>query len=99
MIRAQELKHLLGAREGERGGNKGDVRKGAMEKSWRVKVIGGKKVRGDDPIEYFLPTGVRGNFWIPEGLMAVKVPRIKKFLEEGRMEGKKSRFCYPLKSE
>ena len=54
-------------KEGKRGGSKGDVRKGAaargaMEKSWRVKVIEGNEVRGNDPIEYFLPTGVGSTF-------------------------------------
>ena len=33
-----------------------------MEKSRYVKVIDGKEVREDDPIEYFLPTGVESTF-------------------------------------
>ena len=41
MIRTQVLKHLQEAREGERGGSKGDVIGGATEKS--RKVIEGKK--------------------------------------------------------
>ena len=60
MIRTQVLKYLPGAREGKRGGSKGDVRGGAIEKSRYVKVIEGE-VR-DDPIEYFLPTGVGRTF-------------------------------------
>ena len=31
----------------------------------------------------------------PRRVIAVKVPRMKRFLEEERMEEKKSRFCYP----
>ena len=62
MIKAQVLKHLQGAREGERGGSKENVRRGAttsgaMEKSWRVGVIEQKEIRGDDPIKYLLLTG------------------------------------------
>ena len=61
MIRTQVLKHLPGAREGGRGGSKGDVRGGEMEKSRYVWVIEEKEVR-EDPIEYFLPTGVGSTF-------------------------------------
>ena len=42
----------------EREGSKGDVRGGAMEKSRYVRVIEGKQIRRDDPIEYFLPTNL-----------------------------------------
>ena len=63
VIRTQVLKHLSGAKEGERGGSKKDVKRGAtareaMEESEYVKVIEGKKVRRDDPIECFLPVRV-----------------------------------------
>ena len=62
MIRTQVLKHLPGAREGERGGSKEDVKgeataRRAMEKSKYVRAIE-KEVREDDPIEYLLATGV-----------------------------------------
>ena len=64
MIRTEVLKHLSGAGEGDRGVSKGDVRKGAtakraMKKSRYMGVIEGEEVRGDDPIEYFLPMGDR----------------------------------------
>ena len=36
----------------------GNVRRGEMEKGGCVRVIEGKEVRGDDPVEYFFPTGV-----------------------------------------
>ena len=39
------------------GGSKGDARRGAMEKSYHERVIEKNEVRGDDPIEYFLPMG------------------------------------------
>ena len=63
MVRTQALKHLPGARKGKRGGSKGDVRRGAtasgaMETGGCVRVIEGEEVRGDDPVEYFLPAGV-----------------------------------------
>ena len=35
---------------------------GAIEKSRYVRVIEVKEVRGDHPIEYFLPTGVESTF-------------------------------------
>ena len=53
MIRTQVLKHLPAAREGEREGSKGDVKRGAMKKSRYVRIIEGEEVRRDDPIEYF----------------------------------------------
>ena len=37
-----------------------------MEKSWRVRAIERKLVRGDDPIEYFLPTRVMVGVVPPE---------------------------------
>ena len=36
--------------------------RGAMEKSWRARVIERKEARGDDQIEYFLSTGIKSNF-------------------------------------
>ena len=66
MIRTQVLKHLPGAKEGERRESKGDVRGGAtdreaMEKSRYVRGTKRKEVR-DDPIEYFIPTRVVSTF-------------------------------------
>ena len=57
MIRAQALKHLPGASEGEGGGRKGDVRGEAMKKSRCVRVIEGEEVRRDGPVEYFISIG------------------------------------------
>ena len=56
------LKHFPGARNGERGGSKGNVREGSMEKGGYGRVIEGEKVRRDDPIEYFFPAGVGSTF-------------------------------------
>ena len=47
--------------------SKGDVRggatvRGAMEKSRYVRVIKGEEVRRNDPIEYFLHTGIGRTF-------------------------------------
>ena len=62
MVRTKVLGHLPGARKGKRRGGRGDVRReatarGAMEKSGCVGVLEGEEVRGDDPVEYFLPAG------------------------------------------
>ena len=51
----------------KRGGSKEAVRRGGtarevMEKSRYVVVIEREEVRGDDPIKYFLPTGVGSTF-------------------------------------
>ena len=65
MISAQALKYLPEVRE--EGASKGDVRKGAMEKNWCVRVIDRKEAIGDDPIEYLLTTVTRSTFWIRKG--------------------------------
>ena len=57
MIRTQVLKHLPGAREGEREGSKRYVRKGVMEKSSYVRVIEGEGVKKDGPIKISSPRG------------------------------------------
>ena len=49
---AREVKRAA-AEERERA-----TARGAMEKGGCVRVIEGEEVRGDDPLEYFLPTGV-----------------------------------------
>ena len=64
MVRTQVLNHLPGARKGKRRGSKGDVRRGvtargAMEKGGCVRVIEEEEVRRDDPVENFLPAGVK----------------------------------------
>ena len=58
MIGTQVLKHLSGARKGERGGTKGNVREGAMKEGGYVRVIEREKVRRHHPIEYLLPARV-----------------------------------------
>ena len=63
MVRTQVLKYLPGVRIGKKGGSKGNDRegataRGAMEKGGYVRVIKGKEIGGDDPVEYFLPAGV-----------------------------------------
>ena len=66
----QVLKHLPGAREQERR----NQRRCQERSDERVRVIEGEEVRGDDPIEYFLPTGVGSTFGVPEGVMAIGPP-------------------------
>ena len=89
MIRSQVLKHLPGAGKGERRGSKGNVRRGAtarggMEKSKYVEDIKGEEVRRNDPIEYFLLTGVRSTSSVPEGVMAIEVPQNEETSGGGR---------------
>ena len=67
MIRTQVLKHLPGAGQGEKGGSKEDVSeeataRRAMEKSGYVRFIEWEEVRRDDPIKYFLSTGIGSTF-------------------------------------
>ena len=58
MVRTKVLKHLSGVRKGKKRRSKGDVRRGAMEKSWCVRVIEGEEVGGDDAVKYSLPVRV-----------------------------------------
>ena len=71
MVRIQVLKHLPGARKGKSRGSKRDVRgevaaRGAMKKGGCVRIIEGEEVR-DDPVKYFLPSGVRKYLLSPRG--------------------------------
>ena len=63
MVRTKVVKHLPGEGKSKRGGNKGDIRRGAtargaMEKGWCVRVTEGEEVRRNDAVEYFLPAVV-----------------------------------------
>ena len=60
-----------------------------MEKSRYVRVIEGEEVKGDDPIEYILPTGVESTFGVPEGMMAIEVPQDKKNSGGGKNGGRR----------
>ena len=80
MVRTQVLKHLPGAKNGKKGGSKENVRRGAtargaMEKGGCVRVIEREEVRGDDPIEHFLPVAVGCTSGVPERVMAFEVPQ------------------------
>ena len=94
MVRTQVLKHLPEARKSKRGGSKKDVRKGAtareaMDKGGCVRVIEGEEVRRDDPVEYFLATAVGITSGVPEGVMAVEVPKNKEISGGGKDGGRK----------
>ena len=60
-----------------------------MKKSKYVRVIAGEEVRGDDPIECFLPTGVGSTFRVVEGLMAIEVSQNKETCGGGKNRGRK----------
>ena len=67
MIRNKVLKHLPRAGKGEKEGSKRNVRggttaRGAMKKGGNVRAVEGEEVKRDDPVEYFLSTGVRSTF-------------------------------------
>ena len=49
-----------------------------------VRVIEGEEVRGDDPVKYFLPTGVGSTSRVPEGVMAVEVPQNEEIYGGGK---------------
>ena len=51
----------------------------------------GEEVRRDDPVEYFLPTGVGSTSGVQEGVMAIHVLQN----EEISGEGREKRFYYP----
>ena len=80
----------------KRRGSKGDVwreatARGAIEKSRYVRVI--EEVREDDPIEYFLPTGIRSTFCFANGVMVVTVPQNEEISENGKNGGRKGVGC------
>ena len=60
-----------------------------MEKSRYVKVIEDEEVRGDDPIEYFLPAWVGSTFRAPEGIMTIEVLQNKEISRGGKNGGRK----------
>ena len=84
MVRTQVLKHLPGAKKGKRGGSKEDVRGEAIKKGGCVRVIEGKEVRRDDPVEYFLPAGVGSTSGVPEGVMTIEFPQNKEISGGGK---------------
>ena len=59
-----------------------------------VRVIEGRVVRGDNPIEYFLSHGIRNSLLSSKGVMAIKTPQ-NEFLEREKWKKKRSRFFYP----
>ena len=74
------LEALLRSKRGE---SKGNVRRGATvrkvrKKGWLLRVIEGEEVRGDDPI--LSPHLGQKYLSSSRGLMAVEVPRMKKFM-------------------
>ena len=94
MVRTQVLLHLPGAGKSKRRGSNGDVRggataRGAMEKSRCVRVIEGEEVRRNDPVKYFLPTGVGGTSLSPIGGDAIEVPQNEEISGGGKNGGRK----------
>ena len=60
-----------------------------MEKSGYISVIEGDEVKRDDTIEYFLTTGIRSTFWVPDGVMAIEVPQNERISGGGKNGGRK----------
>ena len=54
-----------------------------------VRVIEGKEVRRNDPVEYFLPAGVGSTSLVPEGVMAIEVPQNEEISGGGKDGGRK----------
>ena len=68
-----------------------------MEKGGCVRVIEGEEVRRDDPVKYFLPAGVGGTYRVPEGVMAIEVPKneeISSGVKDGGRKGVGSAICW-----
>ena len=64
-----------------------------MEKGGCVRVIEGEEVRRNAPIEYFLPAEVGGTSGVPEGEMAIEVPKNEKISGGGKDGGRKVVGC------
>ena len=97
VIRAKVLKHLQRAGKGERWGSEGDIRREAagketVQKSWSVRIIEGKEIRRDSPIEYFFPTRVWSISCVAERVMIVRPRRKKRFWRKGVQRKKRDRF-------
>ena len=60
-----------------------------MKKGGCAKVIKGEEVRGDDPVEYFLPARVGSTSGVPEGVMAIEVPQNEEISGGGKNGGRK----------
>ena len=60
-----------------------------MEKGGCVRVIEGEEVRRDDPVEYFLPAGVRSTSRVAEGVMAIEVLHNEEISGGGKDGGRK----------
>ena len=73
----------------QRGGRKG----------YSVRVIEEKKAKRDGPIKYFLPKGERSTFRVlePPRKWKLKSLRMKRFLEEERIKGKKESVLLSVK--
>ena len=59
-----------------------------MEKGGCVRVIEGEEVRGDDPVEYFLPTGVGSTSSVSKRVMAIEVPQNEEISGGGKDGGR-----------
>ena len=94
MVRTQVLKHLPRPGKGKRGGSKEDVRKvaaarGAMKKGKHVRVIEGEEVRGDNPVEYFLPAGVGTTPRVSVRVMSIDVSQNEEVSGGGKIGERK----------
>ena len=59
-----------------------------MEKGGCVRVIEGEEVKGDDPVQYFFPTGIGSDSRVPKGVMAIEVPQNEEISGGGKNGGR-----------
>ena len=60
-----------------------------MWKGGHVRVIEGEEVRGDDPVECFLPADFGSTSCVPERMMAIEVPQNEKISGGGKNGARK----------
>ena len=68
-----------------------------MAKSWRVEII---EKRSEEMTRTKTSSAeVSSTYGVPEGLWQLKSPRLKRFLEEGRMKGEKESILISVEEQ
>ena len=87
-----ELPHRSRKRQEKRGQGRSQERSDCQRsdgEGWVCQGHWGEEIRGDDPVEYFLPTGVGSTSWVPKRVMAIEVPQNEEISGGGKNEGRK----------